>query len=82
MINANSHVEKRYTPTEISSLVLKAMIDRLEVHMGIRKILGWRLKTATISVPAEFTDEQKRATIEAGTLFVFSRLHTATFFFV
>jgi len=51
---------KTYLPEEISALILKYLIDeanRLEKH---------EVTKAVITVPAYFSDSQRRATIEAG----------------
>lgn len=53
---------KEFTPEEISSFILKYLKDCAE------KFLGEDVNRAVITVPAYFTDEQRRATVEAGKL--------------
>jgi len=53
---------KEYTPQEISSFILKYLIDCAEKH------LDEKIERAVITVPAYFSDEQRRATVEAGKL--------------
>jgi molecular chaperone DnaK (HSP70) len=51
---------RRYSPEEISSIVLRALRERAEKHFGhpVRK--------AVITVPAYFDDAQRQATRDAG----------------
>ncbi|MBF0101422.1 MAG: Hsp70 family protein [Desulfobacterales bacterium] len=51
---------KNYTPQEISAIILKALKERAE------KKLGKPIRKAVITVPAYFTDAQRKATREAG----------------
>lgn len=51
-----------YTPTELSSLILK------ELKMRAEQELGTEVKKAVISVPAYFNDAQRQATRDAGKL--------------
>lgn len=51
---------RRYTPEEISSVVLRALKERAERHLG-RPVLK-----AVITVPAYFDDAQRQATRDAG----------------
>ncbi len=51
-----------YTPTELSSLILKSLKERAE------HILKTPVNKAVITVPAYFNDEQRQATREAGKL--------------
>ncbi|XXF77708.1 Hsp70 family protein [Myxococcaceae bacterium GXIMD 01537] len=53
---------REYTPTEISGLVLTALKEDAERH------LGGRVEEAVITVPAYFTDAQRQATKDAGEL--------------
>lgn len=53
---------KQYTPQEISALLLKYLVDCAS------KQLGEAIDRAVITVPAYFSDEQRRATVEAGKL--------------
>lgn len=52
--------ENEYTPQEISSYILKYLRECAEGY------LGEEIDRAVITVPAYFTDEQRRATVEAG----------------
>jgi molecular chaperone DnaK (HSP70) len=51
---------RRYTPVEISALILRALRERAERH------LGRPLRKAVITVPAYFDDAQRQATRDAG----------------
>ena len=51
---------RRYTPEEISSIVLRTLRDRAEKH------LGRPVRRAVITVPAYFDDAQRQATRDAG----------------
>ncbi|MDO8685053.1 MAG: Hsp70 family protein, partial [Clostridiales bacterium] len=57
-----SMAEKQYTPQEISAFLLKYLADCASIH------LGETIDRAVITVPAYFSDEQRRATVEAGKL--------------
>jgi molecular chaperone DnaK (HSP70) len=52
--------ERRYTPEELSSLVLRTLRERAEKH------LGRPVRKAVITVPAYFDDAQRQATRDAG----------------
>ncbi|KAA0203770.1 hypothetical protein HAZT_HAZT004031 [Hyalella azteca] len=54
--------EKFFTPEEISSMVLSKMKDIAEIF------LGCKVRKAVITVPAYFTDSQRQATFDAGTI--------------
>lgn len=54
--------EKEYTPPEIASYILKHLKESAQSY------LGEEITRAVITVPAYFTDEQRRATVEAGKL--------------
>lgn len=54
--------KKEFTPEEISSYILKYLKQSAE------EVLGEKIDRAVITVPAYFTDEQRRATVQAGKL--------------
>jgi molecular chaperone HscA len=54
--------DKFYTPTELSSFILKELKQRVE------KDLGKTVSKAVITVPAYFNDAQRQATRDAGKL--------------
>ena len=51
-----------YSPEELSSFLLRHLVDRAS------EVLGQRIEQAVITVPAYFDDAQRRATIRAGEL--------------
>jgi molecular chaperone DnaK (HSP70) len=51
---------RQYSPEEISSVILRALRDRAEQH------LGRPVRKAVITVPAYFDDAQRQATRDAG----------------
>ncbi|MCA9164405.1 MAG: Hsp70 family protein, partial [Planctomycetales bacterium] len=53
---------KSYTPEQLSSLVLRALKDDAEA------LLGQSIEDAVITVPAYFSDPQRKATMRAGHL--------------
>ena len=53
---------KSYTPQEISAMILQKIKADAEAH------LGEPVKQAVITVPAYFTDSQRQATKDAGTI--------------
>ncbi|XP_047739176.1 putative heat shock 70 kDa protein 7 [Hyalella azteca] len=54
--------EKFFTPEEISAMVLSKMKEIAQIF------LGCEVRKAVITVPAYFTDSQRQATIDAGTI--------------
>ncbi|NBD11596.1 Hsp70 family protein [Corallococcus silvisoli] len=54
--------ERRYSPTEISALILRALREDAE------RALGGTVTEAVVTVPAYFSDAQRQATKDAGEL--------------
>ncbi|RWW82145.1 hypothetical protein BHE74_00009409, partial [Ensete ventricosum] len=54
--------EKRFTPEEVSSMVLSKMREVAEAF------LGQTIKDAVVTVPAYFNDSQRQATKDAGSI--------------
>jgi Fe-S protein assembly chaperone HscA len=51
---------RHVTPPEVSAIILRALKDRAEAH------LGERVEQAVVTVPAYFNDSQRQATRDAG----------------
>ena len=54
--------DQRFSPEEISSFILRELVQRAE------SLLGQEVKKAVITVPAYFSDTQRKATHQAGQL--------------
>ncbi|HYU26808.1 MAG TPA: Hsp70 family protein [Thermoanaerobaculia bacterium] len=54
--------EQRYSPAEISAMILRALKQRAEKKLGVA------VKRAVITVPAYFSDRQRQATRDAGAM--------------
>jgi molecular chaperone DnaK (HSP70) len=52
--------------TNISSYVLGKLKQQLEDYFFWRQLMGWKIRAATISVPANFDVSQQLATLEAA----------------
>lgn len=50
---------KRYTPTDVSTLIVKKLLSAAEEKLG-------KIEQAVITVPAQFSELQRQATVEAG----------------
>ncbi len=50
---------KRYTPTDVATLIIKKLLSAAEEKLG-------KVEQAVITVPAQFSELQRQATVEAG----------------
>jgi molecular chaperone DnaK (HSP70) len=65
LMGSDTHIKlgaQEYTPQEISAIILKHLKQAAEQH------LGETIHKAVITVPAYFSDAQRQATREAGTI--------------
>lgn len=51
---------RSYSPTDISAIILRQLLTNAEKH------LGSKITQAVITVPAQFSDAQRKATVDAG----------------
>ena len=58
----SKHSKKQFTPEEVSGMILRKMKEIAESY------LGEEVKHAVVTVPAYFTDAQRQATKDAGTI--------------
>jgi molecular chaperone DnaK (HSP70) len=59
---ASHHAKSQFTPEEVSGMILRKMKEIAETY------LGREVKHAVVTVPAYFTDAQRQATKDAGTI--------------
>jgi molecular chaperone DnaK (HSP70) len=59
---ASKHDKSQFTPEEVSGMILRKMKEIAETY------LGQEVKHAVVTVPAYFTDAQRQATKDAGTI--------------
>ena len=58
----SKHSKSQFTPEEVSGMILRKMKEIAETY------LGQEVKHAVVTVPAYFTDAQRQATKDAGTI--------------
>lgn len=51
---------REYSPTDISAIILRQLLSNAEKHLGAK------ITQAVITVPAQFSDAQRKATVDAG----------------
>jgi len=59
---SSAHTKTKFTPEEVSGMILRKMKDIAETY------LGRPVHHAVVTVPAYFTDAQRQATKDAGTI--------------